>query len=88
MRKKTSLTLDERSIPLARDRARAEGIDIGRWIDQAIRNEAARDDAELLEEWYASMSPEEKAITAALEAADRAEEVRLGEELSRDGLAA
>ena len=47
MRTKTSLTLDADSIPLARSRAEAEGLDVGRWLDRAIRHEAARGDIDV-----------------------------------------
>jgi hypothetical protein len=71
MRRKTSLTLDEDSIPLARSRANAEGLDVGRWLDRAIRHEAARGDVDVIAEWQASLPPDDQAVLAALEAADR-----------------
>jgi hypothetical protein len=71
MRKKTSLTLDEDSIPLARARADAEGLDVGRWLDRAIRHEAARGDVDVIADWEASLPPEDQAVLAALDTADR-----------------
>jgi len=71
MRRKTSLTLDEDSIPLARSRAEAEGLDVGRWLDRAIRHEAARVDVDVIAEWEASLPPEDQAVLAALDSADR-----------------
>jgi hypothetical protein len=71
MRKKTSLTLDEDSIPLARSRAAAEGLDIGHWLDRAIRHEAARGDVDVIAEWEASLPVDDQAVLAALDAADR-----------------
>jgi hypothetical protein len=71
MRRKTSLTLDEDSIPLARSCAEAEGLDIGHWLDRAIRHEAARGDVDVIAEWEASLPPDDQAVLAALDAADR-----------------
>ncbi|HEX5200875.1 hypothetical protein ACFQS1_26375 [Paractinoplanes rhizophilus] len=71
MRRKTSLTLDEGSIPLARSRAEAEGLDVGRWLDRAIRHEAARVDVDVIAEWESSLPPGDRAVLAALDAADR-----------------
>ena len=71
MRTKTSLTLDEGSIPLARSRAEAEGLDVGRWLDRAIRHEAARGDVDVIADWEASLPPDDQAVLAALDAADR-----------------
>jgi len=73
MRTKTSLTLDEDSIPLARSRAEAEGLDVGRWLDRAIRHEAARGDVDIISDWEASLPPDDQTILAALDAADRHE---------------
>ncbi|GAB2580948.1 hypothetical protein Aab01nite_57820 [Paractinoplanes abujensis] len=70
MRTKTSLTLDEDSIPLARSRAEAEGLDVGRWLDRAIRHEAARGDVDVIAEWQASLPSEDQAVLAALDAID------------------
>jgi len=71
MRTKTSLTLDEGSIPLARSRAEAEGLDVGRWLDRAIRHEAARGDVDIIADWEASLPPDDQTVLAALDAADR-----------------
>jgi hypothetical protein len=71
MRTKTSLTLDENSIPLARSRAEAEGLDVGRWLDRAIRHEAARGDVDIITDWEASLPPDDQTVLAALDAADR-----------------
>jgi hypothetical protein len=71
MRTKTSLTLDEASIPLARRHAEAEGLDVGRWLDRAIRHEAARGDVDVIADWEASLPSADLAVLAALDAADR-----------------
>jgi hypothetical protein len=71
MRRKTSLTLDEGSIPLARSRAEAEGLDVGHWLDRAIRHEAARGDVDVIADWEASLPPTDQAVLDALSATDR-----------------
>ncbi|MBU2669600.1 hypothetical protein KOI35_39430 [Actinoplanes bogorensis] len=71
MRSKTSLTLDEGSIPLARARAEAEGLDVGRWLDRAIRHEAARGDVDVIADWESSLPADDQAVLAALDASDR-----------------
>ena len=71
MRKKTSLSLDETSMPLAQARASAEGLDVGRWLDRAIRFEASRFDPDVTAEWEASLGDDDKAALAALDTADR-----------------
>ena len=71
MRRKTSLTLAEDSIPLARSRADAEGLDVGHRLDRAIRHEAARGDVDVIADWEASLPPDDQAVLAALDAADR-----------------
>jgi hypothetical protein len=71
MRRKTSLTLDEGSIPLARSRAEAEGLDVGHWLDRAIRHEAARGDVDVIADWEALLPPTDQAVLNALGAADR-----------------
>ena len=71
MRTKTSLTLDENSIPLARSHAEAEGLDVGHWLDRAIRHEAARGDVDVITDWEASLPADDQAVLSALAAADR-----------------
>lgn len=71
MRRKTSLVLDEMSIPIAQARAKAEGLDTGRWLDRAIRHEAARGDVDVIAAWEASLPPATRTVLAELEAADR-----------------
>jgi hypothetical protein len=71
MRRKTSLTLDEDSIPLARSRADAEGLDVGHWLDRAIRHEAARGDVDVIADWESSLPPTDQAVLDALSATDR-----------------
>jgi len=70
VRSEASLTLDENSIPMARACAEAEGLDVGRWLDRAIRHEAARWDVEVIAGWEASLRPADQAVLAALDAAD------------------
>jgi hypothetical protein len=70
MRKKTSLTLDEASMPLARSRAAAEGLDVGRWLDRAIRNEATQGDVEVIESWESRLPDSDRATLEALERLD------------------
>jgi post-segregation antitoxin (ccd killing protein) len=71
MRQKTSLTLAPDSMPLAKERARAAGLDVGRWLDQAIRNEAARGDVAAIEEWESQLPEADQGVLAAFDAADR-----------------
>ncbi|GIE71750.1 hypothetical protein [Actinoplanes palleronii] len=71
MRAETSLTLDAASMPLAKACADAENLDVGQWLDRAIRNEAARGDVQVIAAWEASLSSDDQAILAALDADDR-----------------
>lgn len=73
MRHKTSLTLAPTSMPLARARAKAEGVSVGVWLDRAILNEAARADVELMQAWEESLPAEDQAALTALHQADLAE---------------
>lgn len=65
MRKKTSLLMDDRTHEIAKDRARAAGMDMGAWIDRAILRVAASEEVEEIDLWRASWTDEDKAIEAA-----------------------
>lgn len=71
MRRKTSLTLDEHAIAIARAGAQNEGKPLSQWVEQAILNEASRNDVDLLEAWERSLSDEDRAVLAAFADADR-----------------
>lgn len=71
MRVKTSLSFDEATIPLAKVRADAAGLDLSHWIERAIRNEAARDDVAELQAWESRLPPGDQEILAALAELDR-----------------
>jgi hypothetical protein len=71
MRRKTSLTLDDSTIAVARAGAQREGKPLSQWVEQAIINEASRNEVELIEEWERQLSHEDRAVLAALAEADR-----------------
>jgi hypothetical protein len=71
MRTKTSFTLDERTVTVARARAAHEGMPLSVWVEQAIINEVARNDVQLIEEWERALPPEDQAVLAAFAEADR-----------------
>lgn len=73
MRIKTSLTLDETTIPLARERAKAAHLDVSHWVEQAIRHEAARNDVDELEAWEQRLNPDEQGILVMFADLDRTE---------------
>jgi hypothetical protein len=70
MRKKTSLTLDVAAIAVARAGALREGKPLSQWVEQAIVNEASRNEVDLIEEWERQLLPEDRAVLAALAEAD------------------
>jgi hypothetical protein len=71
MRRKTSLTLDESTIAAARTGAERDGRPLSQWVEQAILNEVARNDIELIEEWERALPSEDQAVLAAFAEADR-----------------
>jgi len=71
MRRKTSLTLDETAIAIAKAGAEQDGKPLSQWVEQAILNEAGRSDVALIEEWERRLSPEDQAVLAAFADADR-----------------
>jgi hypothetical protein len=71
MRRKTSLTLDETTIAVARAGAEQDGKPLSQWVEQAILNEAGRTDVGLIEEWERALSPEDQAVLAAFAEVDR-----------------
>ena len=75
MRKKTSLTLDESTIAVARAGAEQEGKPLSVWVEQAILNEAGRTDVQVVEEWEQALPDEDLAVLAAFAAADRREDL-------------
>jgi len=70
MTEKTTVTIGEVSMSLARRRAAKEGLDVGRWIDRAIRNEAAQGDVDVIEDWQARLPPADQVTLGALERLD------------------
>ena len=58
-------------MPLAKARAEAENLDVGRWLDRAIRHEAARGDVDVISAWEEMLPPEDQQVLAALDAEDR-----------------
>src|SRR5262245_32848561 len=70
MRRKTSLTLGEDTIAAARASAANDGKNLSAWVEQAIRNEIGRHEVGLIEEWEGSLGDEDRAVLAALAAAD------------------
>jgi hypothetical protein len=75
MRKKTSLSLDERTIAVARAGAELDGKPLSAWVEQAILNEAGRTDVQVIEEWEQALPDEDRAVLAAFAAADRREDL-------------
>jgi hypothetical protein len=71
MRVKTSLTLDETTVPIARARAAAAGLEISRWVERAILNEATRDEVDIINAWEESLPSEERELLAAFAELDR-----------------
>lgn len=71
MRRKTSLTLDDAVIALARAGAQREGRALSHWVERAIINEASRNEVDLIEQWERQLSPDDRAVLAAFAEADR-----------------
>ena len=71
MRRKTSLTFEDATIAVARAEAQREGKPLSQWVEQAIINEASRNEVELIEEWESQLSGDDRAVLAALAEADR-----------------
>jgi hypothetical protein len=71
MRQKTSLTLDENTIAVARAAAEHDGRPLSQWVEQAILNEAGRDEVQLIEDWERSLPADDQAVLAAFAEADR-----------------
>lgn len=71
MRRKTSLTLDEATIAVARAGAEQDGKPLSQWVEQAILNEAGRTEVQLIEEWESALSREDQAVLAAFSEVDR-----------------
>jgi hypothetical protein len=71
MRRKTSLTLDESTISAARASAAHDGKPLSQWVEQAILDQVARYDVQLIEEWERTLAPEDQAVLAAFAEADR-----------------
>jgi hypothetical protein len=73
VRKKTSLRSDETSMPLAQASAAGFGADADGRLDRAIVCEAGRQDIDVISAWEASLSDDDQAFLAALDADDRAD---------------
>jgi hypothetical protein len=48
-----------------------KGKALSQWVEQAILNEAGRNDVRLIEEWEQALSHEDRAVLAAFAEADR-----------------
>jgi hypothetical protein len=48
-----------------------DGKPLSQWVEQAILDRAASYDAQLIEEWESSLSPEDRAVLAAFAETDR-----------------
>jgi hypothetical protein len=70
-RRKTSLTLDETTIAVARAGAEREGKPLSQWVEQAILNQVGQTDVALIEEWERALSDEDRAVLAGFAEADR-----------------
>lgn len=70
MRRKTSLTLEESTISVARASAAHDGKPLSQWVEQAILDQVARYDVQLIEEWERTLPPEDQAVLAAFAEAD------------------
>lgn len=75
MRRKTSLTLDEKTIAVARAAATHDGRPLSQWVEQAILNEAGRNEVQLIEEWERSLPAADQAVLAAFAEADQLAEL-------------
>jgi hypothetical protein len=71
MRRKTSLTLEESTIAIAKAGAEQDGKPLSQWVEQAILNEVGRADVALIEEWEQALPDEDQAVLAAFAEADR-----------------
>jgi hypothetical protein len=71
MKLKTSLSLNPSTATTAREHAALAGLDLSTWVERAIRDLAATEDLVVYDRWRESWSDEDKAIEAALNAADR-----------------
>jgi hypothetical protein len=71
MRRKTSLTLEESTIAAARAGAEHDGKPLSQWVEQAILDQVARHDVQVIEEWERALPPEDRAVLAAFAEADR-----------------
>jgi hypothetical protein len=66
---KTSLSLPETTMPLAREHAERSGMTVSAWIDRAVRSLAADEDVLRYEAWRETWSEEERATQDAFDAA-------------------
>ena len=71
MRRKTSLTLEESTIAVAKAGAEKDGKPLSQWVEQAILNEVGRTDVALIEEWERALPDEDQAVLAAFAEVDR-----------------
>jgi hypothetical protein len=71
MRRKTSLTLEESTIAVAKAGAAKDGKPLSQWVEQAILNEVGRTDVALIEEWERALPDEDQAVLAAFADVDR-----------------
>jgi hypothetical protein len=71
MRRKTSLTLEESTIAVAKAGAERDGKPLSQWVEQAILNEVGRTDVALIEEWERALPDEDQAVIAVFAEVDR-----------------
>jgi len=72
MREEISLSLDPGILALARSHASHAEVNLSDWVEKAIRDQAADEDIEMYEQWRASLSQEDLAVEAELDAAAHA----------------
>ncbi len=64
---KTSLSLPDDTLPLAHQHAEAAGMTLSAWIDKAIRDLAADEDAQQYDEWRSTWTDDERAAQDAFD---------------------
>ncbi len=68
---KITLSLEDSTDTMVRERAERAGMTISAYVDKAIRRLAADEDVAVYDAWREGWSDEDKAIEAALDQADR-----------------
>lgn len=73
MREEISLSLDPGIVAMAREHAIHAKVGLSSWVEKAIRDRVADEDIEVYEQWRATLSEEDLAVEAALDAAAHAD---------------